>query len=312
MAAIMQSRSPRACAVWLIALGLLAVAGCASDSYRFGRFRPADAGPAPEVQVAYGRPNKTLDRLGRIVGWPSRILPFNKKVNNHEIGPDTLDKLKIYLVENDLSDVYVCINRYNPKEQWRLLRANRRIGAGWRYSVGLLSLASYTLLPSRIFGGDEYNPYTNTLELCSDVPVVVLQEAAYAKDVHDRRLPGTYAALNELPLISLWHEIRNASDVLTYARMENDWPLERDTYHTLYPLVGAQTFSVGAIRATAWWQGPALSAGGALCGHAVGRTIAARRAPDEDDVSETVEPPPLDEPKEILPVSYEFERLPPP
>lgn len=42
------------------------------------------------------------------------------------------------------------------------------MGWGWRYSIGMLSWLQYTLLPGRLFGGDHYNPYSNTISLYSD------------------------------------------------------------------------------------------------------------------------------------------------
>ena len=45
---------------------------------------------------------------------------------------------------------------------------------GSRLSLGALNWLGYTLFPGRVFGGDKYDPYTNTLQLHSDVPALVL------------------------------------------------------------------------------------------------------------------------------------------
>ena len=203
---------------------------------------------------------------------------MNRKVNNHELSPETAEQLKGYLENNDLCDVYVFVNHYDPRGQWQRLRENRRISAGWRYSLGTLSMVGYTLLPGRYFGGDKYNPYTNSLLLNSDVPAMVLYEAAFAKDVHSRSLPGSYAAVKRLPGLSLWRRSRAAADVLGYVRWQNDWPTEQQTYHVLYPHIGAQTFSFMGPLMTLWWEGPAVMLGGATLGHITGRTLAAQRA----------------------------------
>ncbi len=96
--------------------------------------------------------------------------------------------------------MYVVVDKYDPNDQWKRLRENDRIAPFWKYSVGAITCAGYTILPNRIFGGDRYNPFTNTLNLSSDVPAMVLAEAAYAKDIHGQKHPGAYASIvNDLP-----------------------------------------------------------------------------------------------------------------
>ena len=115
--------------------------------------------------------------------------------------------------------MYVAVNEYDPKGQWRRMRKNDRVSPFWRYSVGTLAWMHYTLLPNRLFGGDRYDPFANSLNLSSDVQSLVLSEAAYAKDIHSRRHPGAYAAIvNDMPVLSIWRRARAASDVLGYAR----------------------------------------------------------------------------------------------
>jgi hypothetical protein len=265
--------------VLLFSAALLCGSGCASTPYRFGRFHPREPeGVALQpVVVEQGKPHKTLDRVGWAVGIPGRILTLNRKTNNHRVTPETLDKLLVYLEQNDITDVYVAVNDYDPKGQWRRLRENDRIDPFWRYSVGTISWLGYTMFPYRVFGGDEYNPFTNTLNLTSDVPALVLAEAAYAKDVHSRPHPGAYAAINDLPLLSMWRQARATSDVLGYARVQNDWDTEREAYHVLYPHVGSTTFGPAAHFVPI--AGPFLAAGGALVGHATGRTVSAMVEP---------------------------------
>lgn len=254
---------------------LLCANGCASTSYQYGRFHPAapDGVALQPVIVEYGGPHKTLDRIGWIVGLPARVFTLNSKVNNHDISPETVDKLVAYLEQNDLTDVYVSVNDYDPKKQWQRLRANYRIDPFWRYSVGTLSWLGYTMFPNRVFGGDEYNPFTNSLILTSDVPARVLAEAAYAKDIHAREHPGAYATISDLPLFSMFRQARATGDVLGYAQVQQDQDTEKEAYHVLYPHIGSTAFGPAAHFVPV--AGPFLSAGGALVGHATGRTITA-------------------------------------
>lgn len=261
------------------ALCLAVAGGCAATPYQYGHFQRSHSDhEAPcVVVIEHGTPNKRLDRLAWLVGTPERILTLNKKVNQHELSPETTEKLKTYLERNDLTDVYVYVNHYDPAGQWRRLRENTQMSPVWRYSFGVFSFIGYTVWPRRVFGGDQYNPYTNSLYLNSDVPAVALHEAAFAKDVHARKLPGTYAAINDLPLLSLWHETRAVSDVLGYARAQNDLETEQETYKVQYPRMGADGSMVGGPFVPFWWGGVALRVGGAAVGHVAGRTLAAQR-----------------------------------
>ena len=66
--------------------------GCAATPYTYGRFHPDPAGRGVDIQplvVEHGTPNKTLDRIGWVVGASRRHLTLNKNVNNHKISPET-------------------------------------------------------------------------------------------------------------------------------------------------------------------------------------------------------------------------------
>ena len=267
------------CGIGLCIFVLQFGSGCASTPYQYGRFhsQQLDSVDRPAVVIQHGKPDKTLDRLGWVAGIPERVFTLNSKASNHHVSSETVEKVRLYLEENDLTDVVVSVNDYDPKGQWRRLRENYRIDPFWRYSVGTLSWLGYTLFPTRVFGGDEYNPFTNSLYLTSDVPALVLAEAAYAKDIHSQSLPGTYATLSCLPILSLLRHSRATSDVLGYARIHGDWPGEEEAYQVLYPHVGATTF--GPVSHFVPVVGPFMSAGGALVGHATGRTVTALMDP---------------------------------
>jgi hypothetical protein len=261
----------------VVVCALVVCLGCATSPYRYGEFRESSDDAPREVVVEHGKPHKTLDRVARVIGWPKRLIPWERRVDSHELSPETLDKLTDYLEKNDLTDVHVYINHYDPKSQWQRLRQNDRVSPAWRYSAGSLSMLAYTLFPSRVFGGDRYNPYTNSLYLNSDVPAVALDEAAVAKDIHARKYPGTYAAVTELPVVNLVRQSRAVSDVISYARDEEDWDVEKQAYHVLYPRMGAEGGNAGATFWSVWWGGPLLSLGGAAVGHVTGHAVAARR-----------------------------------
>lgn len=282
--------------------GLITGCGCAVLSPRptiCGDPVRRDHAP-DDIVVVRGTPHKRLDRVARALGARDRLTSLNSQVDKHEVSPATVAKLKAYLVENRLSDVGVYVNHYDPKLQWSRLRNNTLMAPPWRFTLGSLDLVNYTLFPGRIFGGDRYDPYTNSLYLNSDVPAIVLHEAAYAKDVHRRKLRGAYVVVNELPVLGVWRHSRAIRDVLGYARAHHDWELERSTYHVVYPRTGAEIASAGTPLLRVWWGGAVLGLGGAACGHVTGRTIAAYRGAQRE-----AEQPSADRAVEARTVSYE-------
>lgn len=269
---------------WMVAVCWLSGIGCAVTPYRYGQFHTPRSGdkPSAEITIVYGRPHKGLDGLAWLVGLPPRLLSMHPDINSHSLSDETAEQLKTYLQDNDLSDVFVRVNQYDPAGEWRRLRENTQISPGWRYSVGALGLVVYTVLPGPVFGGDLYNPFTNSLYINSDVPAVVLTEAAYAKDVHSRRLPGVYATINEFPVLALWRHTNAINDVLGYAMAEDDWEVEREVYRVVYPQMGVHAALGGHAAASLGaamplFTTPLLAVGGALAGHAVGQTAIAQR-----------------------------------
>lgn len=212
--------------------------------------------------------------------WP-RLLAMNSKLNLHELSDETKQKLIAYMDENELDDVLVRVNQYDPVGEWHRLRKNDRVNPAWRYTIGVCMLTQYTLMPGRILGGDQYNAYTNTLYINSDVPAVVLHEAAYAKDVHSRKLPGSYAFVNELPLIGMWRHTNGINDVLGYARINDDWAIEKETYSVVYPVIGIES-TVLTEAVVPFWDGLLLSVAGAAIGHTAGQVTLYNRNKERD------------------------------
>ena len=263
----------------LLAVAIAFTSGCATIPYRPGvnienaKTLPLRPG---EPQIVRGRPNRFLDACDWI--WPgsllSKFLLWNKKLDAHQISPETEEAVRRYLEANGLKNVKVRLNSSGVRDEWRRLVRNKAVGAGWRYTLGVLSLVRYTILPGRFFGGDHYNPYTNTLHIYSDFPAVGLHEGGHAKFFAARKLKGLHAALYEIPGAPLFYEAKATNDALGYLRAEADLEQQRAGYHTLYPAYG--TYVGGTI-------GPALTIpyyyplylGAILTGHIAGRAKAA-------------------------------------
>jgi hypothetical protein len=258
-------------------------AGCTTNStYKFGQFRPIGASP-PELVVEYGTPNKTIDRIRQtfdgiqyVLETPPRLLHLTPKHGGREVSEETIETVRRYLEENDLTDVHIAISRYDPAGHWRRIKENEQIAPGWRYTLGVLDVCGYAATPGRIFGGNAYSPYANTLSLNSDEALMALTAAAYAKDIHGQSLPGTYAFVNQLPLISVWHQTRATRDVIEYAKLEEDWDVEKRAYVQLYSQSLAQsTMVIVPFVPTIW--GMAASFGIGATGHLIGVVAANQR-----------------------------------
>ena len=263
--------------------------GCVSSPYRYGAARQyrtsAELAAVTETQVERGRPRPVIDGVGWVVGIPSKIVLWNRRIDNHHISPETDAAISDYLAKNELATVKVRLNQYAPGDDWRRLVANKSVGWGWRYSLGTLSWLGETVVPGRLVGGDHYNPFTNTVHIYSDVPAVAIHEGGHAKDFAQRRYKGTYAAAYLLPVVPLWHEAIATNDALSYLRAEGDLSDEQDAYRVLYPAYG--TYAGNAISSVVPAAGTPLYLAGAVSGHILGRIRASRI---DEQRSRTIEP----------------------
>ena len=179
-----------------------------------------------------------IDSAGRLFGVPNRIAILDRRVDNHDVSIQTESELTQYLQQNGLNEVLVRVNQYDPLGEWKRLVANRRIRPFWRFSIGTFEMLKYTLLPGRVLGGDWYNPFTDTINLYSDLPEFAISEAAYAMDVRSRKNPGAYAALKEIPFVGLSHETRSTEATLNYFSQQDSERYE-EARNILIPNYGA-------------------------------------------------------------------------
>ncbi len=248
---------------------VIAMSGCASTPYSFGSaaryYSSPELAARTEVQMERGRPQKAIDTFGWVWGIPSKILLWDRRVENHRIDAHTETQLATYLTENELSTVKVRLNQYHPRDDWHRLVANKSVGAGWRYTVGIISVAAEAVFPGRLFGGDHYNPFTNTIHLYSNAPAIALHEAGHAKDFARRKWKGTYAVVGILPIVPLIQEGIATSDALGYLEATQNVSAQQEAYEILYPAYG--TYVGGEIRTL----GPFGVIIGAIGGHVVGQ-----------------------------------------
>lgn len=271
------SRSLGPIRVWLIAASLLSASGCrllspqAIDATRvYDSPQLLDEQP----QIQRGEPRKFIDGFGWVWGIPSKLLLWNRRVENHNISLETEAAIAGYLYDNDLSTVRVRLNQYRPGEDWSRLVRNKSVGAGWRYTVGALSVLGETIVPGRLFGGDHYNPFTNTVHIYSDVPAIALHEGGHAKDFARRKWKGTYGVVYALPIVPLYHESVASRDVVAYLEAHGTREQQAAAQRILIPAYG--TYVGNATGYALPKYGFPLYYGAVLAGHAWGRHEANR------------------------------------
>ncbi len=238
---------------------------------------PPDLIREGELQIERGKPRPIIDGFGWVWGVPSKLMLWDRRIENHSISAQTEQRLVGYLSENGLDEVKVRLNQYNPRDDWRRLVRNKGVGWPWRYTFGTFETLGETIFPGRLFGGDHFNPYTATIHLYSDVPAIAFHEAAHAKDFSNRAYPGTYAAAYSLPVMPLWHERIATNDVLAYVKEKSvDEPgfhnLDREAHHILYPAYGTYLGSAAGTLAPVY--ATPLYVGGVVAGHINGRRLA--------------------------------------
>jgi len=230
-------------------------------------------------QIKRGKPRPVIDGLGWVIGIPSKIMLWDRRVDNHQTSAETEEAMRRYLDDNDLDHVKVAINLYDPLDDWRRVRANTTVGWGYRYSLGDLSVACEAILPGRLIGGDHYNPFTGTIYISGDVPSIALQKGGHAKDFARRDYPGTYALFAALPVARLWPEAIATGDAIAYAEQRKNPDLERESYRILFPAYG--TYVGGALGRFVPPVALPVYVGPVIAGHAVGR-VEARLVPDPE------------------------------
>ena len=266
-------------------LVLLGGAGCATAPYHYGKDQEYIHGyrlPAGEPQMSFGDPHGFLDASGWI--WPGsllgKLLLWNYKMDSHVVSTQTVAAMRQYLADNDLQDVKVRINDYCVGDELRRTFRNKAVAPGWRYTFGLLTWLNYTIMPQRFFGGDNYNPYSNTINIYSDLKPVVLHESGHSKDFAGRTYKGTYAFFYGIvPFANLYPEAKASTDALSYLRAEANTAVWKEGYTLLYPAYATYMGGdLGNLLAFPWSY--AAEAGAVIPAHIVGR-IKAAHVPDK-------------------------------
>lgn len=195
-------------------------------------------------QFEEGEPYSFLDFIGSWV-WPlspfSKLMIWDRRMQNHSFSFETKRYLKEYIRDNNLKDVKVRFNQYAPLDDFKRLLASKTVNPFLKWTIGLYAyVVNDVLLVGRIFGGDHYNPYSNTIHVYSDIPAVVVHEGGHAKDFAQREYRSWYALAYSVPVLGAFYpEARASDDAIRYFRYRCDKAEEMTAYRTLYPAYGS-------------------------------------------------------------------------
>ncbi len=222
-----------------------------------------------ESQIEVGSRRPIIDGIGWVVGIPDKILLWDRRIANHRISEDTVLAMAEYLEQNNLPQIKVRANQYAPIDDWHRLRKNKTVAWPYRYTLGALSIAGEAILPGRIFGGDHYNPFSDTIHLYSDVPAIAFHEGGHAKDFTRRTYKGTYAT--SYLIFPLWHETLASQDALWHVQEQGDVDRIVEANRILYPAYG--TYVGNGLGTLVPAYSLPLYYGSVVAGHINGRAL---------------------------------------
>ena len=196
------------------------IAGCAHQPrmYRKETVKSPARSQAADPQLVRGRPNFVIDGLGHYVfSLPSKLILWNWQVDRHKVSEENDTTLRRYVEVNQLDTVQVRLNTYAPHKEFGRLKRNKDVHGGYKYTVGIVAWLLTTLLPGRLIGGDHYNPYSNTINIYSNHPAILVHEGGHAKDFMSRKRRGTYALLRNIPFVAPQQEWLASEDAVRYS-----------------------------------------------------------------------------------------------
>ncbi len=273
-------------------VSLCCFTGCHASPYRFGRLQQSleplpgnpitvysDSKPHPNLDRAESAIYRSVHNVRELLGAENLTqeeLEFNRR--------EAAELALIYLQQHAIDDIYVEQRVYSPTTQWSRLRQNKSMHPCWKYTGGMLSLVSSTLLPARVLRRDTYNPYTQTLSLNSSDPTRSLLAASESRVYASSFAPGFRATSQLIPFVPIHHRIDVASEAISYAHQIGDQEFLENIYPRAYGYVGRKVatetipFAVGAAGVPFYFM-PPISLGGNIAGRSIGGVMQKHSSP---------------------------------
>src|SRR5260221_1647605 len=138
--------------------------------------------PIPqEKQIERGTAYRVIDVIGNILAIPEKILLLNSQYHSNYISPETEEIVRQYLQDNKLHHVKVRLNQYNPLDDLERHFTNPRTSLLTKILSSPIAIIM-AAIPTRLYGSDRYDQFSDTIHIVSNDPAIALHEAGHAKD----------------------------------------------------------------------------------------------------------------------------------
>lgn len=206
-----------------------------------------------EIQITTGKP---FGRFGGLVRYlntiPTKLLLWNANMGSGNVSEEIKDKVRAYLHINNLHDVAVSIDEYNPKLIWSRVFSNPNTSLFSKATFGVATGLFYTFSIPKLIGLDVYLPGANAVVLNSNIEAVALHECGHAKDFNERKNPSLYLMTGYLAdnlasycevsiptsissLVTLYHEYKATDNALEYLKSMKASPAISEALKILTP-----------------------------------------------------------------------------
>jgi len=247
----------------ILVIIMMILVGCSSmrtkDTARTEANTPAPKLLSPEILNEEEIPvNQTvLDRIRSHFPWNKARTPLSST---------TIRIMNDYLEDNELEALNIEFQTETPKDDWNRLEANTSINPLLKYPLGSFNWLSNAITKPSFWGRNYYDPYTNTMHINSNNNLEIMAEMSYAKIIQRQSYPGLYALGSKLPFISILAQKQKTEEMLAYAKLKQDWDLEKATIRKMYPSMLNGSSVVGYFVGPFYLK-PAISIGGVIAGY---------------------------------------------
>lgn len=248
-------------------------------------------GKIDEIDIQVGSSSVVKYSIRNVLSIHLKLLLWNSQINSGNVSKEIIDKVREYLHDNNLSDVNVYVNQFNPKQLWHRTFSNPKTSLLSKCTIGLADC-----IMSCIMSGDYFNSSSNSVNILSNDLGIALHECGHAKDFSSRKNPSLYAVSRAIPLVgslvALYQEYLASQNAISFLRTKNLRKEVRNTFKTLTPAFATY---VGSAYIYAYYAYSAYAQGASishwnylaplqanlliiLLGHAVGQILAATSA----------------------------------
>ncbi len=187
------------------------------------------------LTISRGAPIPLVDTTGNFLSLTNKLLFLNADLDSHYIDEELERSVLAFADHHDIEGGHVRLNEYAPLDELGRVLTNGRVNILLRLTFGLLGWIGYVLMVNRLFGGDHYNPFADTVNLFSNHRGIALHEMGHLLDFRRRQFPGLYSLLRLVPGVALYQEYLASLYAVEYLDHVGDHEEELRAYRILFP-----------------------------------------------------------------------------